>query len=402
MFFTIEGIKKIEKIKWREIEPGMIFLGGILINDTVPYELRGFPVLTAGLIEELKDRYRFLYERDILVARVYPGIRPVTISRRIRDGEEFVQKLNAVRSSYFSEKKIVFEKASLTDPLDKPLSETECVNPAACIKDRYNSFTLPFTPGSSTLVPSLFKNPDTVVSLGHLLSRGTSLPFSLPRDRKVLLHCVVDYSGGVKEKENWDAVNAALRFLHTRLVPLLKGTELRLYAFSDECKPLFYPLSGREIPQKERRYASFIKKVLHHKDRDICNKIILFTDGLPDDRADTFHYIGLFKKNRIDYTQLVFGGKERGAERQYIEAATEIADAACGNQYIIADTSCTSPLTAELYDRYLGLLNLLETPSREEKSRTEAEQKESGLGTQENIHKKKITKWRPPVIKREK
>ena len=48
--------KSIKKINWSEIEPGMILLGGFQINNTVPDELKNYPVLTADLLEEIAGK----------------------------------------------------------------------------------------------------------------------------------------------------------------------------------------------------------------------------------------------------------------------------------------------------------------------------------------------------------
>jgi hypothetical protein len=401
--FPIEGIKKVEKIKWREIQSGMIFLGGIIINDTVPFELRGFPVLTSELVEELKQQYRFCYDRDILIAHLLPGFSPIKISRELNRAQELIYKLNTIRSAFFSEKSRVLEKVLLPpSSLEVPLIDTGCVEQSCSITNRYNSFTIPFSIDLSPVIPSFFKRPDVTISMGHLLSRRTGLPFNLPEDRKVLLHCVVDYSPGMKKKERWDAVTASLYFLNTHMKVLLKGTEIKLYVFSEECRPVSYPLTGREIPRNKRCFSSFIKKVLHHKDTEGYNKVLVFTDGLPDDRSETLHYIRLFKKNKLDYTQILLGWKGEKQDTQrtgQLHDFTVLADAGGGNQLIITNTDCTAILAEELYDRYLGLLTLVNSRAKTQDIQ-EPQLKTKSKHTAPSY--KKITKWQPRVIKKKK
>jgi hypothetical protein len=158
-----------------------------------------------------------------------------------------------------------------------------------------------------------------------------------------------------------DTVFSCLHFFHKVLTDLLTHTEIRLYVFSRECRPVQFPLTGRELPKKERHYASFIKKVLHHKDINRHNKVILFTDNIPDDLPDALHYGRLFKKNNIDFTQIIFSLQdEKDGERLsaiYRESA-RIADTCGGNQVFLRINDSAPVIAVECYDRYLGFLSL--------------------------------------------
>ena len=53
-----------------------------------------------------------------------------------------------------------------------------------------------------------------------------------------------------------------------------------------------------------------MKKVLHHRNPDTLNKVILFTDGEPSDMSDTILTANKMKKLKIDYTQIIFDTSE--------------------------------------------------------------------------------------------
>jgi len=164
-----------------------------------------------------------------------------------------------------------------------------------------------------------------------------------------------------------------------------------------------------------------MKKVLHFKDREVYNKIILFTDGQPTDRLEALKMAELIKKNKIDYTQLIFDikdeqrhevlfpdGRTDGAvidnvvseikdnmvEVELTDEAldrkmkgiykdfTEIAETCGGNQIILKINELIRIVSVECYDRYLGLLTLAT------KEQTEAIRNES-FGDAE----KRVKKW---------
>ena len=64
MFEELQGIENIRAIRWTQLRPGMVIVGGIEINDIVPYEFRDYPVLTPTLLNELHERYQFLAPSD--------------------------------------------------------------------------------------------------------------------------------------------------------------------------------------------------------------------------------------------------------------------------------------------------------------------------------------------------
>lgn len=104
----IEALSGVKKIMWSRLKPGMIFAGGVVINGSVPFELRDFPVLTSALLAELSQKFQFLKHRPVLVLLVDERkADPFEISERIRQNRRIMEQINSFRDSY-KEKKAPF------------------------------------------------------------------------------------------------------------------------------------------------------------------------------------------------------------------------------------------------------------------------------------------------------
>ena len=161
-----------------------------------------------------------------------------------------------------------------TSPNAALLEAFEFTEQEYLIKDLFNSFTVPYKRLSENIViPSFFNRADLQLTLGDLLAGRLSGKYNLPEDKEVLLHLVVDYSFSMNSQGKLDIVISALNFFYSHIIEFLLNTRILLYVFSDECKLVGYPLAGKEIARGETNYGKFIKKVLHHKDRDVHNKV---------------------------------------------------------------------------------------------------------------------------------
>jgi hypothetical protein len=243
-------------------------------------------------------------------------------------------------------------------------------------------------------MPSFFNRTELRLTLGDLLTNRLKPKFNIPEDKDVLLHLVVDYSYSMNTYGKFDIVVSALNYFYSYIVEFLLNTKIKLYIFSDICKPVDYPLESREIERKETNYAAFMKKVLHFKDKSVHNKVILFTDGQPSDFSEAMRLANLFKKNKLDYTQLIFkleddlrnevedpGGSLKVVDGYVDESDdtkiytltdeeleqkkngicnkfTDIARACGGNQIIIKINELVKLVSVECYDKYLGALTL--------------------------------------------
>lgn len=398
--FELDGFANPRRIKWKNLQPGMLIISGITINDIVPEELRDFPVLTPELLHQLFTKYSLLGERDIVVADTIHGFPQKQISRSLLESKEKIDRLNIFRKNIIEDKKQILKSLGIDEDIDIPIINSEHVVQDEIILDTYNSFSLFY--GKSfdfSAVPSFFDRIDLELKLGDLLTNTLNKKFKLPEDKEVLLHIVVDYSYSMENQGKLEMVISALNYFYSYILSFLKNTKIRLYVFSDECISVSYPLHGKEIPRKDTNYGSFIKKVLHFKDKTVHNKILLFTDGQPSDLSETLRLAELIKKNKIDYTQLIFNFQEElrsqvtvsqntagitvdgyisqeNIDKYNIQSTelddealnakvkdvfstfTRIAEIAGGNQIIIKINELIKILSIECYDRYVGMLTL--------------------------------------------
>jgi hypothetical protein len=244
------------------------------------------------------------------------------------------------------------------------------------------------------VIPSFFNRAELNLTMGDLLTNRIKHKFHIPEDREVILHLVVDYSYSMDTYGKLDIVVSALNYFYSYISEFMLQTKIKLYVFSDECRPVDYPLKGREIARKATYYASFMKKVLHFKDMSMHNKVILFTDGQPSNYTEALRLAVIMKKNRLDYTQIIFKieddlryvvedadnalkavdgyvdesdetkvrkltDEEFNKKKKDInERFTKIAEACGGNQVIIKINELVKIVSVECYDRYLGMLTL--------------------------------------------
>ncbi len=316
------------------------------------------------------------------------------MSRNINTTYEKFTKINSFRDNFISEKEKVLEELGLDKNTDVPIIETENVEKSYLVKDRCNSFSVIYDDLPDDFeVPSFFNRKNLKMGINDLLTNRLSEKFNLPDDKNVMLHIVVDYSYSMNVNDKLDIVIAALQYFYRHIAGFLLKTKIRLYGFSDECRPLDFPINGNELKRGETNFAAYMKKVLHFKLAGVHNKIILFTDGQPTDRAEAMKMARLIKKNKIDYTQVVFdfdddikyentgpvseknvkdgyvvGGS---AERRELNSEhlqnlkdricgsfTEIAEHCGGNQIILRVNELAKIVSVECYDRYLGLLTI--------------------------------------------
>ncbi len=396
--FNLDGLSNIRKVKWKYLKAGSIVLSGVKINDLVIPELTNFPVLTNNLLNELFVKYKFLGDREVVIADALYNFSPVEISQKLKKQEETRNKFNLYRKEFIYQKKMILHDLEIDSLLDVPIIDTENVEKDYLIKDNFNSFSYMYGLNQNLdLIPSLFHRIDLTMSISDLLTNRLNSKFNLPEDKEILLHLVVDYSNSMDSAGKLDLVLSTVNSFYKYITDILVNTKINLYVFSDTCIPAAYPLHGSEIKRGDTNYSSFIKKVLHFKDKDVHNKIILFTDGQPTDRMEALKMAELVKKNKIDYTQLIFDIKEeqrhevtfpKGVVSSSIidnvvedmddnmtrveltddaldnkmkgiyKDFTKIAENCGGNQIILKINELIRIVSIECYDRYLGLLTL--------------------------------------------
>ena len=255
----IPGFKSLRKILWKNLDPGMIVIGGVKVNNGLPLELVNYPALTV-----ISLFHRYLIQR---------------------------------------EKENVIQKKGIILPEGIQLLSTPYINKDYLIKDTYNSFEVKI-PNSNP--PSMFSHLEEKITLADILTGKLKDKFRLPEDVDVMLHLVVDYSYSMNTMDKLDLVIAAVNLFYTHISECMLNVKLQLYVFSEVCIPAKFPLSGKEIERKGTHYGSFMKKVLPHRNLDIINKVILFTDGEPTDKTDAILTGNKMKNLKVDYTQIVF------------------------------------------------------------------------------------------------
>ncbi|MDH4129948.1 MAG: VWA domain-containing protein [Spirochaetota bacterium] len=393
--YNFTQFKGLKQISWKNLRPGMIVIGSFSINDEIPYELRGFPVLTNDLLNELHNKYKLNPDKPFYIAETLPGIDPYDLSKDLKDTITKVKKLNEFRNKYKKMKEEALESIGMDINTDIHILNTDNVEREYLIKDKYSSFSLPYEAGlpNDLNVPSFFNNNNLEVTLSDILTNKVKNKFNLPEDKEVQLHLVVDYSASMGSQKMTIVLSVLHSFNHF-VSEFLLNTKINYYVFSNECKRVDFPLSGKEIKRKDTCYANFMKKILHFKNPDMYNKVILFTDGEPSDHSQALVMAEKFKKYKIDYTQIVFNIKEdlkyavEGADPKDLKDGyyfgnyenvkriersdedvekiskgiynkfTEIANVSGGNQILLLVDILSNIIAVECYDRYLGLLTL--------------------------------------------
>ncbi len=71
----------VKKIKWDNLKPGMVLISGIKIDNSIPYEMQNFPVVTEGLLSDFNKKYQFLNNHDVIVL----DTKNLTLGRQLTD-----------------------------------------------------------------------------------------------------------------------------------------------------------------------------------------------------------------------------------------------------------------------------------------------------------------------------
>lgn len=435
-----EGIKSIRRVPWRSLPTGGIVLAGVEIDGKVIPELYGYPMIDDRLARELTRKYQFLSKRSVVVVEPTDPVAAVTLSRDIRTMSEQVSALRTTMGDLQTERASILEKflqpserRRIEEHPEELLSHPKITETDRLIKDTYNSFTVSVARG--TQVPSFLRgggdgggvgarNRDASGDGGTARGRGMTpgdggtgpRPAGptlvellmhemnnekyLPRDIPVQLHLALDASFSMVECDCTKLENAVAAFnrLSHTFGTLLKNTEIFAYVFSDETKRIEPDFGSWKLTPGETNMATLFKRVLHFRDRDRYNKLIVITDGEPSDYNESIRLAALLKKNRVDFTQILLhsaddhksevlpefahlkatdgyvklpdDGREIGRERSQEEQQrlirarfdnfTRIAETAGGNQVVLTAYDALGLLTMDVYDRYIGLLTLVE------------------------------------------
>ncbi len=395
--FTLDGLSCIRKVKWKQLRPGSIVLGGIVINGSPIPELMDFPVLTEDIIYNLLKKYRLLEHKEVLIADALYNFNPYDLAGQMSDQKKSLNNFNKLRDDFNTQKTMILKDLGLEPDLDIPIINSEYVDRDYLRKDTYNSFTYMYGLDLDLEeLPSMFHRPDLKLSISDLLTNRVNEKFNIPDDKEVNLHLVVDFSKSMDYGNKLELAITAVNSLYDFIIKNFKNCAINLYVFSDTCIPVVYPMNDIHFKRGDTSFSSFMKKVLHKRDRNVYNSIILITDGLPTDKEETLKIAELIKQNRIDYTQIILQMREEqrfevkyptdskvkitdniiqeitsdmvdldltdeqldSKMKKMYEDFTNIANICGGNQIILKINEFIKIVTVECYDRYLGALTL--------------------------------------------
>jgi hypothetical protein len=348
----LPGFKGLKKILWRNISPGMIVISGAKVNNTTPPELFNYPILNAGLIFEITKKYHFRDGKEVVIAEVEKGNSPEKLAISLRTIEKRISLVNEFRRYILEKKKSLSAQFQNETMTNKKILETEYVLQSENILNLFNSFEVKL---KGFKIPSLFNQLTESVTLLDVFNRNVIKKFDFPDDRQVVVHLVIDYSREMFELKILKETLLALESLRKFLLEINLNFSLQIYGFSDECFPLQFPLSERDMERKGRKYSSFQKKILRFKKVNFTNKVILISCGPPEDFVDTIETGGKMKRGGIDYSQILVS---LNPLKQNLEKWKAICMTCSGNQVVLKNSSFLEIVLLEVFDVYLGNLSL--------------------------------------------
>jgi hypothetical protein len=379
--FDHEGLPELKSVYWCNLKPGMVFVKGVTINGSVPYELRSYPVITDALREALEERYQFLRDRSVLIYAPDVGrLSPQEISERLRRSEEEVRVVNDFRAEFLRRRTEILDAAEA----DAMALESSLVHHDSLILDHWSSGIHALDiPGGR---PSLLRDLRASVTLSDVLTGSVAAKFRFPSARPFQLHLVIDASYSMKASGRDDIVRDTLLLFDQWVRRLYPQAQLRWHAFSETCAPVTAPFRRIPVARGETRYESFVRSVLHARAPSLPATVLLFTDGVPSDLHIALDSMRHFARRGIDYTQVVFRIAEEGfgaaaggtkvvdgfrqnesdafdpfppdEQARLAQGARQdfsaLAVAAGGNQVILTLDRALGVVAVEAFDRWLG------------------------------------------------
>jgi len=370
MFEEFSQEVPLRAIYWKDLRPGLAFAGGLTVNGGVPPELAGHPVLDSALIHALHDRYRLNPDKKVLLLGGEGGLSAAEWSEALRKAEARLAPLGRLRH------RVRGLKQRQPQP-ELPVWESSWVQRGTLI--------WPLAGGGPSLLAQLSRD----IGLAEVLNREAFTRFNLPVDRPAALHLVVDTSYSMEASCKDEVSRTAIELFRATLAAVLPLAEIRVYAFSEECRVVEGALAASGVRRAGTDFSSFARAALRHRRPDRPNALLLFTDGLPERRAEALRGMELLREAGFFYTQIIFNLAEdrrsyaldsseekaldgyfkgdepesaleltpeeyRAQEAGFREGFIELARAAGGNQLIITVDEALSLAAIEVFDRWYG------------------------------------------------
>jgi len=289
-------------VPWSRLQPGMIFLSGLTVNNMIPKELADYPVLDRLLIDTLRNRYRLNRDRNVKVLVTgSEGLSPMECADIVNEAHRKVISLNSFRRQVWQQR----QKFQLSG---RDIMSSDLVH--------NDSLILPYN--QRRIRPSLLNRLDFSLDVADLFFEDFRRSWNLPSDRILNVHLAVDFSYSMEASGRDVYVQSAVNVFFKGLSRILENTRFRIYGFSDQCRILEYPVTGTDMPRKETYYTSFLDKVLWDAEETEPTLVIVFTDGLPTDRDRTLNRLAMLKARGLDYLQIIFNIE--GDKREYVRS----------------------------------------------------------------------------------
>jgi hypothetical protein len=349
----IPSLGGIKKIYWKDIEPGLVILAGINVNNGLPLELRNFPSLTVSLIFELNQKYHFRSQKEIIVAYPAKGESSLKVSKAIQELENRLKRFHKFRFEYLQKKLAIQEKLKIPPSEEYEFIASKYVDSQSLRKGRLNSIR-----SRSGKLPSFLSQLRTIVSPKDVLGGNLSQKLYLPEDKNIQFFLGIGYASNFKS-ELLPYFTEILDYFYNHITNLFTGIKFHLFGVSEVCEKIKYPIGGRELLNTDISYSAFFKKCLHNKNKEIPNKAFLLTTLSPVDLSQAMETGEKLKKNGIDLTIVFYTPELTEDDRKKI---LHVSEAANSNLFVIHSLDLLLPMTMEALNHYLGSLTVSMKP----------------------------------------
>ena len=378
-------------ISWSALPLGAVIIDGVRIDGVMPEELRAYPVVDASLRRRLFERYHFRSDHPVTIAGFSSPDAACERAVEIRSLAERIRAGAPLRADVAVERRFWDLGTGDTPGFESPrLTES-----SRLVKDVYNSFTVSTSrPGP---IPTLLGDgPASDISFAQIVSGLLSGRRLFPLDLPLVLHCALDVSFSMKDRDRIRHGIAVVNRLAAQVPAVMPGTQVRAYAFSDDTRELRTPVETIPLRSEGTKQAPVMQRVIRNADPATRNLLVLVSDGEPQDLPATLRTAEKLKTAGVDYLQIllhtdddlrhqVVGARgefeirddtvsesdvpaeriialDSDALKKRVDARfddfTRVAETAGGSQVVLTEFTALGLVTVELYDRYVGLLSL--------------------------------------------
>ncbi len=369
MFDQLRENSPLRAVYWKDLRPGLVFAGGLAINGAPPAELSCFPVLTPSLVSMLHGKYKLSPEKKILAYSGDGGLSPSEFSAALNEASARLRPLNAFRLDVRNLK-------------DRQPSPELAVWDSAWVER--GSLVWPIREEAPTFLADLVRD----IGIAEVLSREVFTRFRIPADKSAAVHLIVDESHSMLASGKDGIARSSAELFRGKIARMLPMADVTLYAFSEDCRVVTGPLTGKEVRRAGTDFTAFARALSRHLKAGMPNAALVFTDGLPDDRGAALLALERLSRTGVFYTQIVFNlrgdrtsysvsssarsldgylkedapkdarmlteEEYRAQETDFRDGFAALAHAAGGYQIILDVDDALSLAAVEVFDRWYG------------------------------------------------